>query len=207
MPLFSFQNLQILHTTLCAGTWDPAWPAPPLIHPAVFSAARWRLVQLGHISLGQIKPFCAKGSALFLTITLFWRAGRNPVLCYCCQLRSNKRILFFVKCVWRQGFGTHIPGLYVSVTDIKFPLRTQAGDQIPLVGPPTVGVITTGYWGHLGQGIIIVFYFLLGILKHRNSTGNFERNVKPHNNKVAWVNCMNQTNKTFNSPTWKLHTK
>lgn len=38
----------------------------------------------------------------------------------------------------------HSPRLYVSVTDIKFPLRTQTVDQTPLVGPTTADVVTTG---------------------------------------------------------------
>lgn len=44
----------------------------------------------------------------------------------------------------KSGCRMHSPRLYVSVTDIKFPLRTQTVDQTPLVGPTTADVVTTG---------------------------------------------------------------
>lgn len=49
------------------------------------------------------------------------------------------------------GYRIQSPGLYVSVTDIKFPLRTQTVDQTPLVGPTTTDIITTGTC-RLGRG-------------------------------------------------------
>lgn len=55
--------------------------------------------------------------------------------------------------------------MYVSVTDIKFPLRTQTVDQTPLVGPTATDVITTGTCGHLREGVITIIL----VVDHRNT--------------------------------------
>lgn len=68
----------------------------------------------------------------------------------------------------KSGYRIQSPGLYVSVTDIKFPLRTQTVDQTPLVGPTTTDVIATGTCGHFRQGTVITIICLLvcGAQKH-----------------------------------------
>lgn len=79
---------------------------------------------------------------------------------------SRKKKKWFLK----SGYRIQSPGLYVSVTDIKFPLRTQTVDQTPLVGPTTADVITTGTCGHLRRGaiiiIIIICILVCGAQKH-----------------------------------------
>lgn len=79
------------------------------------------------------------------------------------QIVLGKKKKWFLK----SGYRIQSPGLYVSVTDIEFPLRTQTVDQTPFVGPTAADVITTGTCGRLRQGAIIIIRILVcGAQKH-----------------------------------------
>ena len=60
------------------------------------------------------------------------------------------------------GYGPRSPGLYIRVTVLQFPVRTQAAAQTPFVGPAATRIITAGACGHLRPGAFVIFICILG---------------------------------------------
>lgn len=102
---------------------------------------------------------------MLITAATYKNKKKNHVCSgYLCAHCSESSFLE-KKWLLKSGYRILSPGLCVSVTDIKFPLRTQTVEQTPLVGPTTTDVITTGTCGHLRQGAIIITL----VVEHRNT--------------------------------------